>query len=154
MGEKRGARVTALLLTGIFAALTAACGSRQEPVSDSGAAESLPENYGEDREAAGSGAANKPTAEQLLNADFLLYNVDCAATEPTVFAEGQVCGLYQSVSDQAYAVDEDSGMTWGYRQADYMVRETDHLGEGPASSKWTMKEEDYPPGRIGDGVPL
>lgn len=147
MGSERGLRAAALLLTGTLAVSAAACGRGQEPVAGGDHSGSISQNFGEDREAAeGGGIGAELTAEQLLQHDFLLYNVDCASAEPTVFAEGQVCGLYQSVSDQAYAVDEGSGMTWGYRQADYMVRETDHLGEGPASSKWTMKEEDYPPG--------
>ncbi len=86
------------------------------------------------------------TDEQLLEAEFLLYNVDCASSETDVFPEGQVCGLCQSLSDQPYGTDAVSGRCWGYREADYLIRESDHLGEGLTACKWTMNEENYPGG--------
>ncbi len=151
MGIDRGMRAAALLLTGTLTVFAAACGSGQEPAEVSSSPESGPQSAVGECETMESGAfeneaASELTPERLLQADFLLYNVDCASADPAAFAEGQICGLYQSVSDQAYGADEGSGMTWGYRQAAYMVREEDHLGEGLLSGKWTIKEEDYPPG--------
>lgn len=146
MGLNRGLKMMALLLAGMLTASVSACDG-QEPASAGDSFEGISRSAEENREAEGAGPfGTEPTAEQLLQADFLLYNVDCGASEVTAFAEDQICGLYQSVSDQPYGADGVTGVSWGYRQADYMVREEDHLGEGPTASKWTMKEEDYPPG--------
>lgn len=164
---KRGAGCLILLLAAGLTASAAACGGDSTVgTKGTGSAENIgsPEPAGSTgntggTEGAGStggagnagntaGAGSGLTAEQLLAVDFLLYNVDCGAEDPAVFAEDQICGLYQSVSDQPYDTDTASGMCWGYRQADYMVKEADHLGEGETAGKWTMKEEDYPPGGI------
>lgn len=146
MGVGRGSKGMTWLLTGTLIVFITACGG-QEPAAGGADPGKVSQETESDRETAGDGTTGMElTAEQLLQADFLLYNVDCGAAEPAVFAEGQICGLYQSVSDQAYAADAGSGMAWGYRPADYMEREEDHLGEGPTAGKWTMKEADYPPG--------
>lgn len=155
MRTNRCARASSLLLAGILSVFAAACGGGKEGEGDAAMQvsydrEETAENSAEAKNSAEaeSAAVSKSgaAAAELLAADFLLYNVDCGSTDPAAFAEGQVCGLYQSVSDRIYGTDEGSGMAWGYREEDYMVRETDHLGEGPTASKWTMKEEAYPPG--------
>lgn len=138
MAAKRGSRVMILLLAAGLASFTAACGGRGYTEESD---ETMPSRQNAEKEPGNTGGGL--TAEQLIERDFLLYNVDCGAEQPSAFAEGQICGIYQSVSDQPRGTDPGSGMTWGYQQADYLTGETDHLGEGPTASKWTIKEEDY-----------
>ncbi len=147
MGRDRGLRVAALLLTGMLTVFAAACGSGQRAGTAGGEPSvRVPQDIEKEQDGESRASGNEVTAEELLQADFLLYNVDCASAEPAGFAEGQICGLYQSVSDQPFGTDAGSGKTWGYRQEDYMVREEDRLGEGFLAGKWTIKEEEYPPG--------
>ncbi|MCM1188938.1 MAG: glycoside hydrolase family 43 protein [bacterium] len=138
-------RMFTLFLTGSLLVFAAACGSGEE-LSEERGQESRPDAFGGQNNAE---AAADWTTEQLLEADFILYNVDCASEEPAVFAEGQICGLYQSVSDQPGGTDPGTGKNWGYRQADYMIGERDTLGEGITANKWNISEELYPGGEEG-----
>ena len=52
----------------------------------------------------------------------LLYFVNCAATKTKEVASGDAMGEYQSVTDQPYGEDAETGYTWGYVQDDDMVR--------------------------------
>lgn len=73
---------------------------------------------------------------ELLKTDYCLYRVDCACEETT--AE---FGLYQSVSDREYGLDEATGKTWGYTHKDDYVATTDKFGEGIYKYKWELKED-------------
>ena len=76
-----------------------------------------------------------------MDADFLLYNVDCAAKPPAGFNEEERAGLFQSVSDQEYGADGDTGKSWGYRAADYLVQEEDDQGNGFTATKWGIDRD-------------
>lgn len=128
MGRDRGLRAAALLLAGMLTVFAAACGGGQKAGAAGGEPSgSTPrdieqEEQGAESRASGTEAAAELTAEELLQADFLLYNVDCASAEPAGFAEGQICGLYQSVSDQPFGTDAaqlqyvyQDGLLDGYR---------------------------------------
>lgn len=157
-------RVIVLLLEGAALCFGTACGKREETVSEERTENDAAPPFAGEQEAAGAadmtgtasmagttgmagtadmaGAADW-TEEQLFQADFLLYNVNCASEDTSVFPEDQICGLCQSVSDQPYGKDPGSGRTWGYREADYLLREQDSLGEGLTASKWNMDETLY-----------
>ncbi|MCR4727705.1 MAG: glycoside hydrolase family 43 protein [Lachnospiraceae bacterium] len=77
---------------------------------------------------------------ELLMADFLLYNVDCASSADS-FADGEWAGLCQTVPDMPYGEDPGSHKTWGYRKSDYLVSETDSLGKGNTVTKWTVDRD-------------
>ncbi len=140
MNSERSVRKIALFLTGVLAVIGTSCGNGGEAASGDEQRESFQEILGAQTEEHGTA---EWTVEQLLQVDFLLYNVDCASFDTDVFPQGQICGLYQSLSDQPYGKDEGSGMNWGYQEADYLMKESDHLGEGLTTSKWTMGEENY-----------
>lgn len=162
-------RVIIFLMEGAFLCFGTACGSREGILSEEQAGtetEGMAEAPDRGQEAASMaefpagepGAADMAefpagelgaaimadwTEEQLIQADFLMYNVDCASEEPDIFPEDQICGLCQSVSDRPYGEDSGSGRVWGYREADYLIREQDSLGEGLTASKWSMDENLY-----------
>lgn len=52
----------------------------------------------------------------------LLYFVNCAATDTSAVANGDAMGAYQSVTDQPYGEDAETGRTWGYVEDPTMVR--------------------------------
>ena len=53
------------------------------------------------------------THSELASADYILYNVDCGDTTPSVPDAGEKMGLNQSVTDRAYGTDT-TGYKWGY----------------------------------------
>nr|MCR4903109.1 family 43 glycosylhydrolase [Butyrivibrio sp.] len=55
--------------------------------------------------------------EIALN-DYILYLVDCGSDDTSVVADGYLMGLYQSVTDQEYAQDAETGFAWGYAAND------------------------------------
>lgn len=146
MRGKKGLRLTALMLADVLICMGTACGSGE--VSGSGEQAQAEEAGMSDEKQEGAETADW-TEEQLLQADFLLYNVDCASDDTGVFADDQICGLYQSVSDQPYGADPGSGNVWGYREEEYLIPEQDRQGEGITAGKWTMAEESYPGGEEG-----
>lgn len=77
----------------------------------------------------------------LLMSDFLIYNVDCGTSSTESTMQGEITGLYQSVSDREYGTDEVTGKNWGYISTDYLQREEDSLGEGFTASKWVIDRD-------------
>ncbi|MBP5153343.1 MAG: family 43 glycosylhydrolase [Lachnospiraceae bacterium] len=88
-----------------------------------------------------AGPVSEWSPEELLMADFLLYNVDCGSLTPEAFPVSEINGLCQSVSDRAYGLDEGSKREWGYISRDYLVKTPDSLGEGLTASKWTIADD-------------
>lgn len=131
----------------VTAGLMICVGCGQQPTGTGGSEGTLEggDSIGESGSPADSRDEGKAGAEQwdvrtLLEADFLLYNVDCGATTPGE-AAGETMGLYQSVTDQEYGVDAATGRSWGYLPADYLQKEEDSLGEGCTASKWVIDRE-------------
>lgn len=135
MRPRRNSRSMALLFMGACVVASVACGSENETAAEG--------DGGLSPAAGNEESAADWTARQLMDADFLIYNVDCASLSADVFAEGEARGLCQSVSDQPYGTDSGTGMLWGYRAEDYLVQESDSLGEGITAGKWTIAEEAY-----------
>jgi|GEM_PF-1825775 len=61
-----------------------------------------------------SSAAGGYTDEQLAAHHYTLYYADAADASPAQPDPGDVIGLYQSVTDQAYGTDPVTGKIWGY----------------------------------------
>ncbi len=56
-----------------------------------------------------------PTAEELISHDHLIYLVNCGTKLPYHIPAGyRKMGLYQSVVEQEYGPDEQTGKWWGY----------------------------------------
>lgn len=75
------------------------------------------------------------TTQEMLEADYILYSVDCA--NPS--GESPL-GLYQSVADQELGADSATGKQWGYRPFDYMTAVEDEMGEGITRYRWEILE--------------
>lgn len=75
------------------------------------------------------------TEEEMIAADYLLYNVDCGnPNADTIF------GVYQSKADQELTIDAATGKKWGYVSKDYMEALPDKYGEGLSDYRWEIKE--------------
>ncbi|MBD3919996.1 family 43 glycosylhydrolase [Paenibacillus sp. PR3] len=64
--------------------------------------------------AAADSSAGGYSDEQLADHHYTLYYADAADASPTQPDPGDVMGLYQSVTDQAYGTDPVTGKKWGY----------------------------------------
>lgn len=58
------------------------------------------------------------TEEQIAANDNVLYLVNCGTPDATVVPDGYTLGLYQSNVDQEYAVDAETGLSWGHEPND------------------------------------
>lgn len=86
--------------------------------------------------------------EQLVANDFLLYFVNCGFDGDG--DTGQK-GLWQSVPDQPYAQDTESGMRWGYHPVEGMAAVKDETQQAPLNFRWEIAQElkDYDPQTTG-----
>ena len=73
--------------------------------------------------------------QQLVETDYVLYEVNCGAED---MAGG--AGLYQSVADQKYGLDEQTGKSWGYQPQEYMTAVEDESGKDLTAYRWEIKE--------------
>ncbi len=118
------------------ALLVAGCSSTMPPADNPEPANETPP--------AASMQSNIPITwneKDLLNADFTLYNVDCASLTPDVSPTGHSLGLCQSLTDMPYGEDPTTHLFWGYRNSNSVIREEDSLGEGLTVSKWVVDKE-------------
>lgn len=81
------------------------------------------------------GLQHEEWEQQLQETDHVLYEVNCGAGD---MAGG--AGLYQSVVDQEYGLDEQTGKSWGYQPQEYMTAVKDESGEDLTAYRWEVKE--------------
>ena len=55
-----------------------------------------------------------PTLSELVENDYIVYFANCGTQVTDQVSEGDKLGLYQGKVDQEYAVDEKTGLKWGY----------------------------------------
>lgn len=67
-------------------------------------------------------------ADGLLSIENLIYFVDCGDHNPETVTSGNDLGLYNSVTDQMYGLDNKTGYRWGVLMVDPNEKETP--GEG------------------------
>ena len=74
----------------------------------------------------------------------VLYNVDCGDFDVTTAPEGEEMGLYQSVTEQVYDADEQTGKKWGIVDDYEVTPPNDNLavsnGQG-IRTNWTWAQE-------------
>lgn len=75
------------------------------------------------------------SSEELMAADYVLYEVNCGAGQ-----EESITGLCQSVTDQEYGKDSVTGKEWGYTPQTYMTAAEDDSGEGLTRYRWEIAE--------------
>ncbi|HCA69627.1 MAG TPA: hypothetical protein DEP17_04210 [Lachnospiraceae bacterium] len=80
------------------------------------------------------------TQVSLIQNDFIVYFVNCAAGKVTEADAGDIMGLYQSVTDQRYGEDSGTGMLWGYQEKSYMAADGDLNSLNKLDTKWVIKE--------------
>ncbi len=79
-----------------------------------------------------------PQKDSLVANDFLLYFVNCASTASSSL-DG--FGLFQSVPDQEFQTDKESGRDWGYLPKEYMQAQGDVQSEDRKAAKWGIAED-------------
>ncbi len=134
-------RMLGLLLAAVC---VSGCGGQEQPREPDRGAESQSGEEGQSQEGQGEEETQVPrfwemhTREEMIGADYLLYEVNCAGAET-----GEL-GVYQSGADQEYGTDQVTGKQWGYRPADYLRAVEDDSGEGLTASRWEIGEDaDY-----------
>lgn len=73
--------------------------------------------------------------QERLEADFMLYCVNCGVQDST-----EVLGLYQSSEDQVYGPDEQTKKSWGYHKQEYMTAVEDDSGKALTRFRWELNE--------------
>lgn len=142
--------MTAVMAAGIL--IWGGCGQQsgqpagQDSLAGSGQPAGSSSGAGGSGEESGGSAENAPApgnwdVKTLLEADFLLYNVNCGTASPEEQAEGEIRGLCQSLADMAYGEDPSTKRKWGYIGADYLQSEEDSTGEGNTAAKWVIAKE-------------
>ena len=95
----------------------------------------------------------KPDNKTLINNDFIVYYVNCGASEVNQVSEEDSMGLFQSVTDQKYTTDKVTESSWGYIEHDYMLAEGEEeelLSTNKKDTKWVIREgSDYVIGETG-----
>ena len=134
-------RMLGLLLAAVC---VSGCGGQEQPREPDMGAESQSGEEGQLQEGQGEEETQVPrfwemhTREEMIGADYLLYEVNCAGAET-----GEL-GVYQSGADQEYGTDQVTGKQWGYRPADYLRAVEDDSGDGLTASRWEIGEDaDY-----------
>ena len=64
----------------------------------------------------------------LKDIENLVYFVDCGDHDPVTVTYGDDFGLYNSVTDQMYGVDDKAGYSWGVLMIDPREKETPGQG--------------------------
>lgn len=133
--------MTGMLICGGCGLNSEGTGQITEP-NDSGKANDIEEsNVLKEDQATGDFESVQWDMKELMERDFLLYNVNCGTGSPKDSIPGEPKGLYQSVTDQEYGEDAATGKSWGYIPTDWMEMEEDNLGEGYTASKWVIGRE-------------
>ncbi len=133
-------------LSGLMAAalFLTSCGMSTKEDEKGGAAEpdeNIMAEISDPGEQSGDIISEFSDINMLMDADFLLYNVDCAAKYSASFNEKEHQGLFQSVSDQEYGSDAGTGKKWGYRFSEYLIQEEDDQGIGFTTTKWGIDRD-------------
>lgn len=70
-------------------------------------------------DALGQSAATELTKDAIAANDYVLYTVNCGTPDASVLPnpDSERMGLFQSKFDQAFGVDKEAGMAWGYNAA-------------------------------------
>lgn len=79
------------------------------------------------------------TQKALCDNDFLLYYVNCGTLRADETGEGELLGLYQSVTDRELGKDSVTGREWGYYNTEYFENEYELADSDKLASKWVIK---------------